>query len=109
MTEATRVSAEQMAGTAQKFDDGSQELASMLRNLMGQLSATQATWAGEGARAFEQTRAQYESDVQALQKALALTADHIKVSGTSYQSSDSAAASAITKSGGGGISLPLEN
>jgi uncharacterized protein YukE len=50
---------------------------------------------------------QYEQDLAQLNKALADTAEAIRSSGVSYDSTDSAAASMVAKSGGGGISLPL--
>ena len=48
-----------------------------------------------------------EGDPVAVAKALADTAEAIRTSGLGYDSTDSSAASTITKSGGGGYTLPL--
>jgi uncharacterized protein YukE len=67
----------------------------------------QSAWVGSGGRAFESVKNQYQQDLAQLNKALADTAESIKTSGTGYDTSDSSAASLVTKSGGGGVSLPL--
>jgi uncharacterized protein YukE len=74
---------------------------------MSRLSGLQTAWVGSGGRAFESVKSQYQQDLAQLNKALADTAEAIKTSGISYDSTDASAASTITKSGGGGYSLPL--
>ncbi|MEV6600364.1 WXG100 family type VII secretion target [Actinoplanes sp. NPDC051346] len=103
----TKVQAEAMAAAAKDFDDVNSSLTSMLNKLMGELSALQTAWVGAGGRAFETVKNQYQRDLADLNKALADTAEAIRSSGVSYESTDSAAASTVTKSGGGGVSLPL--
>lgn len=109
VSETTRVSSEQMAKTATQFDNVNQELTSMLKTLMSELTELQTAWVGAGGRAFETVRTRYEADLTELNKALAETAEAIRTSGVSYTTSDDSAASMVTKSGGGGLSLPLEN
>ena len=97
-----------MAQTAGKFDQVNQDLTSMLNRLMSELSVLQTAWAGRGAKAFETVRAQYQADLTKINQALAETAEAIKTSGVSYDTTDESAASSMTNAGGGGY-LPLEN
>jgi WXG100 family type VII secretion target len=103
----TQASSEQMAKVAAQFEQVNSDLTGMLNKLMGRLSGLQTAWVGSGGRAFESVKIQYEQDLAQLNKALADTAEAIRSSGVSYDSTDSAAASMVAKSGGGGISLPL--
>jgi ESAT-6 family protein len=96
-----------MASTAAKFETANQELTSMLNNLMSELSALSSAWKGLGAMEFEKVKQQYAKDLNDLNKALGDTATAIRTSGVSYDASDSEAAARVTKSGGGGHSLPL--
>jgi ESAT-6 family protein len=96
-----------MASTAAKFETANQELTSMLNNLMSELSVLSSAWKGRGAMEFEKVKQQYAKDLNDLNKALADTATAIRTSGVSYDASDSEAAARVTKSGGGGHSLPL--
>jgi hypothetical protein len=80
-----------MASTAAKFEQTNQDLTSMLNNLMSELSVLSSAW----------------KDLSDLNRALLETAEAIRSSGTSYDVSDSDAAARVTKSGGGGVSLPL--
>jgi WXG100 family type VII secretion target len=96
-----------MASTAAKFDTVNQSLTSMLNNLMSQLSVLQSAWKGLAAGEFEKVKSQYQKDLSDLNRALADTAEAIRSSGTSYDTTDSTAASRVGKSGGGGYSLPL--
>ncbi|MFI5934860.1 WXG100 family type VII secretion target [Actinoplanes sp. NPDC051494] len=99
-----------MAQTAAKFDQTNQDLTSMLNRLMSELSVLQSAWAGRGAKAFETVRAQYQQDLSQINKALADTAEAIKTSGVSYDTTDESAAQSMTGAGGGGGGyLPLEN
>nr|WP_106127277.1 WXG100 family type VII secretion target [Pseudosporangium ferrugineum] len=98
-----------MAQTAAKFDQVNSSLTAMLNKLMSELSVLQTAWVGAGGRAFSTVKHQYQRDLAQLNKALADTAEAIRTSGVSYESTDSSAASSVTKSGGGGYSLPLEN
>jgi WXG100 family type VII secretion target len=95
-----------MAKTAGKFESVNSSLQSMLNTLMSELSVLQSAWKGEGSRAFEQVRAQYQQDLTSLNKALLETAEAIRSSGVSYDASDSGAADRLTKSGGS-YTLPL--
>ncbi|WP_213002704.1 WXG100 family type VII secretion target [Winogradskya consettensis] len=105
---STQAESAVMAQTAAKFDQVNQDLTSMLNRLMSELSVLQTAWAGRGARAFENVRAQYQQDLSQLNKALAETAVAIKESGVNYDTTDESAADSMTKAGGGGY-LPLEN
>jgi WXG100 family type VII secretion target len=96
-----------MQSTAAKFETVNQSLTSMLNNLMSQLSVLQSAWKGLAAGEFEKVKVQYAADLKQLNKALSETAEAIRASGTSYDTTDSAAASRVGKSGGGGYSLPL--
>jgi WXG100 family type VII secretion target len=96
-----------MATVAAKFEEVNNDLTSMLNKLMNQLSGLQTAWVGSGGRAFESVKIQYQQDLAQLNKALADTAEAIKSSGVSYDSTDTTAASLVAKSGGGGINLPL--
>ena len=103
-TQARSVDMAQVAG---KFEQVNSDLTSMLSKLMDRLSVLQTAWVGGGGRAFESVKNQYQQDLAQLNKALADTAEAIKSSGVSYDSTDSSAASLVAKSGGGGVSLPL--
>jgi WXG100 family type VII secretion target len=103
----TQASTPEMNAVAGKFEQTNSDLTQTLNALMDKLSDLQTTWVGSGGRAFESVKLQYQQDLQKLNQALATTAEAIKTSGASYESSDSSAASLITKSGGGGVSLPL--
>ncbi len=96
-----------MATVAAKFEQVNNDLTTMLSKLMNDLSGLQTAWVGSGGRAFESVKNQYQQDLAQLNKALADTAEAIKSSGVSYDSTDTSAASMVAKSGGGGISLPL--
>jgi WXG100 family type VII secretion target len=96
-----------MARVSASFDQVNSDLTDMLNKLMGKLAGLQTSWVGSGGRAFEDVKIRYEADLKQLNQALADTAEAIRTSGVSYDSTDSAAASLITKSGGGGVSLPL--
>jgi WXG100 family type VII secretion target len=96
-----------MTSTAAKFDTVNQSLTSMLNNLMSQLSTLQSTWKGLAAGEFEKVKTQYAADLSQLNKALAETAEAIRTSGANYDTTDSAAAARVGKSGGGGVNLPL--
>ena len=95
-----------MAQTAQKFDNVNQELQTMLNQLMSELSVLSSAWRGHGARAFDQVKAQYSADLQKLNQALSETAQSIRDSGITYDSTDTEAASKLTNSGGS-FNLPL--
>jgi WXG100 family type VII secretion target len=105
----TKAEAAVMAKTATQFEGVNNSLTSMLSKLMNELSVLQTAWVGSGGKAFESVKVQYEADLSKLNKALADTAEAIKTSGVSYTNTDDSAASMVTKSGGGGYSLPLEN
>jgi len=96
-----------MAKAAADFERVNSSLTSMLNTLMGRLSGLQTAWVGSGGTAFTDVKIRYQQDLEQLNKALADTAEAIRTSGLSYDSTDSTAASTITKSGGGGYSLPL--
>jgi len=96
-----------MATVAGKFDQVNNDLTGTLNKLIHRLSGLQTAWVGSGGRAFESVKNQYQQDLAQLNKALADTAEAIKSSGASYDSTDSSAASLVTKSGGSGINLPL--
>ena len=96
-----------MASTAAKFETVNSSLTSMLNNLMSELSVLSSAWKGMAAGEFEKVKTQYAKDLSDLNRALGETAEGIRTSGVSYDASDSAAASRVTKSGGGGYTLPL--
>jgi WXG100 family type VII secretion target len=95
-----------MASTAGKFDQANDSLQSMLSTLMSELSALSTSWKGLGAVAFEQVKSQYATDLKSLNRALSETSEAIRQSGTSYDATDSDAASRVSKTGGG-FQLPL--
>jgi WXG100 family type VII secretion target len=105
----TQAEAAVMAKTAAQFDQVNNSLTSMLNKLMSELSVLQTAWVGGGGRAFETVKNQYQADLSNLNKALADTAEAIRTSGVSYSSTDDSAAQVVTKAGGGGYTLPLEN
>jgi WXG100 family type VII secretion target len=96
-----------MASTAAKFDQVNSSLTAMLNKLMSELSVLQGGWKGLAAAEFEKVKHQYAKDLSDLNKALADTAEAIRRSGVSYDASDSDAAARVTRSAGGGLSLPL--
>ncbi|MEV4637906.1 WXG100 family type VII secretion target [Actinoplanes sp. NPDC049548] len=98
-----------MAQTAAKFEQVNNSLTAMLNKLMSELSVLQTAWVGAGGRAFNTVKHQYQRDLADLNKALADTAEAIRTSGVGYENTDSSAAGTVTKAGGGGYSLPLEN
>jgi WXG100 family type VII secretion target len=95
-----------MASTAAKFDQVNESLQSMLSTLMSELSVLSSTWKGLGANAFEQVKQQYAADLKSLNQALAETADSIRQSGAGYDTSDTQAASRVSKTSGH-FQLPL--
>ena len=103
----TKAEAAVMAKTAAQFDQVNNSLTSMLNKLMSELSHLQTAWVGRGGRAFEHVKIQYQNDLSNLNKALAETAEAIRTSGVSYTATDDSAADMVTKSGGGGHTLPL--
>ena len=78
----------------------------MLKRLGGELDALTGAWVGLGANAFQQVRARWEADVQALSQALSETATAIDTAGKQYTASDEQAAASANRIGGG-LSLPL--
>jgi WXG100 family type VII secretion target len=103
----TQAQAAVMARTAARFDQVNSSLTAMLGKLMAELSVLQTAWVGSGGRAFEAVKNQYQRDLTELNRALADTAGAIRSAGAGYESADAAAASLVTKSGGGGLKLPL--
>jgi WXG100 family type VII secretion target len=95
-----------MASTAAKFESVNGSLTSMLNNLMSELSMLSGAWKGMAAGEFERVRAQYAKDLADLNRALLETAEAVRSSGVSYDASDSAAASRVSRSGGS-YTLPL--
>ena len=95
-----------MTSTAAKFDTVNQSLTSMLNNLMSELSMLSGAWKGMAAGEFERVKAQYAKDLADLNRALLETSEAIRSSGLSYDTTDSAAASRVSKSGGS-YTLPL--
>ena len=95
-----------MASTAAKFESVNGSLTSMLNNLMSELSMLSGAWKGMAACEFERVRAQYAKDLADLNRALLETAEAVRSSGVSYDASDSAAASRVSRSGGS-YTLPL--
>ena len=95
-----------MQSTAAKFETVNQDLTSMLNNLMSDLSMLSSAWKGLAAGEFEKVKTQYAKDLADLNRALGETSEAVRTSGISYDASDSAAASRVTKSGGG-YTLPL--
>lgn len=95
-----------MASTATRFNQVSDDLQNMLSTLMNELSVLSSAWQGQGAQAFEQVKVRYAEDLKKLNHALTETAESIRVSGASYDSSDSEAANRVAGSGGN-YSLPL--
>lgn len=95
-----------MASTAAKFESVNGSLTSMLNNLMSELSMLSGAWKGMAAGEFERVRAQYAKDLAHLNRALLETAEAVRSSGVSYDASDSAAASRVSRSGGS-YTLPL--
>jgi len=102
----TEAEAAVMAKTAGKFESVNASLTSMLNTLMSELTVLQTAWKGRGAHAFEQVRAQYQSDLSNLNKALLETAEAVRNSGVAYDASDTGAADRVSKSGGS-YTLPL--
>jgi len=103
----TQAETNEMASTAAKFDQASIDLTSTLNKLMTNLSMLSSTWKGMAASEFHNVKERYEIDVKALNQALAGTAEAIRESGIGYTASDTEAAARVSKSGGGGYTLPL--
>ncbi|MDI6100609.1 WXG100 family type VII secretion target [Actinoplanes sp. NEAU-A12] len=102
----TQSESNKMAQTAKDFDEVNSSLQDMLTRLMGQLSVLSGAWKGQGALAFEHVKNEYANDLKRLNDALAETAEAIRTSGASYESTDSAAASYVRQTGGQ-FTLPL--
>ena len=102
----TKAESPVMAKTAADFDTVNGSLTSMLNNLMSELSVLSSAWKGMAAGEFEKVKTQYSKDLSDLNRALLETAEGIRTSGVSYDASDSAAASRVSKSGGS-YTLPL--
>ena len=97
----------EMSNVAAKFDKANSDLTSTLNHLMAELSMLSSTWKGAAAKEFENVKTRYAQDLSDLNQALAATAESIRTSGVAYEASDSEAAARVTKSGGGGYTLPL--
>jgi WXG100 family type VII secretion target len=95
-----------MVSTAAKFESVNGSLTSMLNGLMSELSMLNGSWKGLAAAEFERVKSQYSKDLSDLNQALLETAEAIRTSGASYDASDAAAASRVSKSGGS-YTLPL--
>jgi WXG100 family type VII secretion target len=106
VSQSAQANAEIMAKTAADFDQGNEGLQTMLSTLMSRLTALNGSWRGLAATAFEQTRVDYEANLKKLNTALSDTAVAIRESGAQYTTTDEAAASSVTNTGGG-YSLPL--
>ena len=102
----TEAEAAVMAQSARKFHQTNESLQSMLTSLMSELEVLQSAWQGQGARSFQQVKAQWMRDQKAMANALAETAEAIRVSGTSYTASDSESASRVSRTSHS-INLPL--
>jgi WXG100 family type VII secretion target len=107
VAQTTQAQSAVMTSTAAKFDTANSSLQSMLTKLMNELSSLSGAWKGLGAAEFEKVKHQYAHDLRTLNRALSETALAIRDSGKSYDVSDADAAARVTKSGGGGYSLPL--
>ena len=103
----TQAESSVMAATATKFETVNSGLQSMLKTLMAELSTLSGSWKAVGAMEFEKVKQQYAADLEALNRALSDTAEAVRSSGQSYDTSDANAAARVTKSGGGHTSLPL--
>lgn len=103
----TQSEAAVMEQTAAKFEQVNDSLQQMLDSLMNELSVLERAWQGHGGTSFTQVKIQWSNDQAAIQRALAETATAIRTAGQNYSASDSEAASRVTRTGGGGISLPL--
>ncbi len=103
----TQAESAAMANAAVNFDTVNSSLTSMLNKLMSDLSMLSSAWKGMAAGEFEKVKAQYARDLRDLNRALGETATAVRTSGVRYDASDSEAASRVTKSGGGGYTLPL--
>jgi WXG100 family type VII secretion target len=103
----TEAQSQRMAKAATDFDNTNQAIQSMMTKLMGELSELQSSWKGLGAGQFEKVKEQYFADLKALNKALADTAEAIRTSGASYDTTDTDAADAVAKTGNSGYTLPL--
>jgi WXG100 family type VII secretion target len=103
----TKTETAMMATAATNFDAANSSLTTMLNKLISDLSMLSSGWKGRAADEFENVKAQYEKDLSDLNRALADTSEAIRTSGVSYSASDSEAASRVTKTGGGGYTLPL--
>ena len=103
----TQAQTSEMASTAAKFDSANESLTRTLNVLMSDLSELSSTWKGQAATEFQNVKTRYEQNLKDLNQALAGTAEAIRASGVGYDVSDSDAASRVTKSGGGGYTLPL--
>lgn len=95
-----------MAKTASDFETVNNSLTSTLSRLMNELSMLNGAWKGMAAGEFERVKTQYAKDLSDLNRALLETAEAIRTSGASYDASDAAAASRVSKSSGS-YTLPL--
>ncbi len=95
-----------MAETAAKFDQTNESLQLMLSTLMTRLSGLSTSWQGLGGAAFEDVKTRYANDLKNLNRALSETAEAIRQSGRSYDSTDTDAASRVSNTGGN-FQLPL--
>jgi ESAT-6 family protein len=102
----TKAESAVMASTAAKFDHVNDSLQSMLSTLMSELSVLSGSWKGLGATAFEQVKTQYAADLKSLNQALRETAASIRESGAGYDTTDTEAASRVSKTSGQ-FQLPL--
>jgi WXG100 family type VII secretion target len=96
-----------MEATATRFDRVNESLHGTLTRLLSELEVLRAQWQGAGGASFEQVKAAWAEDQQALQRALGETATAIRTSGRQYQLTDGAAADRFAGTSSGGLRLPL--
>jgi len=103
----TEAQSQVMADTAKKFDSASTNIQSTMSRLMSELTQLNSAWKGVAATKFVEVKEQYNADLKALNTALTETAEAVRTSGTSYDTTDADAAQTVGKTGNSGYTLPL--
>jgi WXG100 family type VII secretion target len=104
--ETTQAEAAVMLQTATKFDNVNSSLQSTLKRLLSELEVLRTQWQGAGGRSFEQVKQEWADDQNALNQALAATADSMRSAAGQYTSSDANAASRMRPQST--VTLPLK-
>lgn len=96
-----------MQSSAGRIVDNAAQMKGELNRLLGQLSALEGQWRGEGKSAFDEAKARYQDAAQRLAVCLDETGALVSQNHKQYTGDDSSARSAVSAAGSGmDVSVP---